>query len=95
MQQKYDDAIREQDRTLDDIEKGLDKINAIGSEIHRIVSDEDRLLIKLDHDMDGVSGGTHSARKKMREVMKGTSSHIILIIGLVAVVAVLAYFLLR
>ncbi len=87
-------AEQEQDRTLVDIEKGLDNLKVIGQNINHELHAQERLLTELDTDMSGVTSRTSAANKKVSEIKRrltGTTSQIATIIGLLAVVATLAY----
>jgi hypothetical protein len=94
----YARATREQDRVLADVEKGLDHLNVVGMEIRDKLDDDAVLLAELDGVTGGVTERTRSAQKSANGIVRratGTVSQIVVVIGLVAVAATLAYFVFR
>ena len=91
----YENTIKQQDQTLDDIEKGLDNLTNINLEIANKLSDEERLLTQLHNNIDGVTGQTQTARKKINEVMRKPAYQVTIIIVLLLITGMLAYFVLR
>ncbi|GAX83412.1 hypothetical protein CEUSTIGMA_g10837.t1 [Chlamydomonas eustigma] len=92
--QKQEMLIRDQDRQLEDIEKGVDNVTAMAKAIDEHLVEDDRLLTQLDGDIDTTGSRLRATSKKVQEIIRksGTTSQLIVIIVLIVIVAILAYF---
>lgn len=92
--QTQDQLIRGQDDQLDNLAKGIDNVTAMGNQIQEHIKEDTQLLDEFGREIDTTQSRLKATTKKLNEIMRknGSMGQLTIIIILVVIVAVLAYF---